>query len=98
MMGIAVLLLALGFGYKVFADATADSKKGLRTLGRSSGLFIMIASVGAMVLSAACMSKYCPMGSKGGMGGKGMMGKKFCPFSGGQNQSLPQPGSTVTTS
>ena len=62
MIGIAILLLALGFGYKIFADATESSKKGLQILGRSIGLFIMIASVGAMVCTAACMSKYCPVG------------------------------------
>jgi len=88
MIGIGLLLLALGFGCKVFADATANTRKGLQILGRAIGLFIMIASVGAIICTAAS----CGFGM---YGGKGMMGKKFCPFSKAAKQPLTQTGDTI---
>ena len=70
-MSIALCLIALALGYKVFADALKE-KKGVRLLGWGIGIFVMLAAV----LSLACgtilkclsksgcptMSKYsCPM-------------------------------------
>ena len=44
-MKTALLLIALGLGYKVFADATKE-QGGLKTLGRLIGLVMIITSVG----------------------------------------------------
>ena len=48
-MGIAICLIALALGYKVFTDACKE-KEGLKILGQIIGIFVMIASV----LCAAC--------------------------------------------
>ncbi|MBI4430904.1 MAG: hypothetical protein HY587_04230 [Candidatus Omnitrophica bacterium] len=90
-MEIAVLLIALGFGYKIFAEASSNNKKQLKQLGRMVGVIIMVAALLGAVCMTICMAQcvymsqcgICPLhGSKFGPG----MSKKFgfkgmCPFS-----------------
>ena len=81
-MSIALCLIALALGYKVFADALKE-KKGVRLLGWGIGIFVMLAAVLSLVCGAikcayksGCptMSKYscpmvkanCPMGVQAG--------------------------------
>ena len=66
-MKVALLLITLGFGYKIFADATKE-QGSLKSLGRVIGIVMMVvaAGIGAMKV-AACAKSYCPT--------------KFCPTS-----------------
>jgi len=41
-MQTALLLIALGFGFKVFADASKNPKKTIRAIGRLVGIIMMI--------------------------------------------------------
>ena len=41
-MHTALLLIALGFGYKIYAEASVDKKKSLKRLGRIVGVSIMV--------------------------------------------------------
>lgn len=43
-MGIALSLIALGVGYKVYLDASKETGS-LKSLGRAIGIFIIIASL-----------------------------------------------------
>jgi len=91
-MKIALLLLAMGFGYKVFAEASKNTKKSLKTLGRVVGTFMMIVALMGTVCAGFHMMNR-------GLSGEGYSsyhksqcnkwaerseadGKKFCPFSG----------------
>lgn len=85
-MKIALLLLALGFGFKIFAEASTMAKKSLKQLGRAVGLFIMLVSfAGTLCLLWMGIqygkwdgSYYCPVGGFG----KTDAAKKFCPLTG----------------
>lgn len=55
-MKLGLLLIALGFGYKVYADAVKE-KGTLRTIGQWVGTFIMATSlVASAYLIYACSS------------------------------------------
>lgn len=56
-MNAAFLLIALGFGYKIFAEATEKSKKSLKQLGRFVGVTIMIISIIGIACTVACAAK-----------------------------------------
>ncbi len=60
-MKIAVLLIALGFGYKIFTDANKE-QGGTKSLGRLIGIVMMIASasIGAMIVGLCAKSSFCP--------------------------------------
>jgi hypothetical protein len=73
-MKIALLLLALGFGYKIFADATKE-QGGLKTLGRLIGIVMMVVS---LIMGAVCMA-YCAKGACGS--GKLSRGSSACSYS-----------------
>ena len=64
-MNVAISLVALALGYKVFADAHKE-KEGLKLLGQIIGVVVMIASVLALTCGAAkCMkNQNCFMISK----------------------------------
>lgn len=70
-MKLALLLIALGFGYKVYADA-AKEKGSLRSIGQWVGAIIMAT---AFVASAFLVYGYstgagggaCPFAKSGGM-------------------------------
>ena len=83
-MQTALLLIALGFGFKIFAEASANAKKSVKQLGRLVGIVIMLVSfVGTLCTvwcAISCGKMYGPMGGKYGMGGFGM--KKMCPIMG----------------
>ena len=91
-MDTALLLVALGFGFKIFAEASANNKKQLKQLGRTVGVAIMIISAAGAActtyMAAKCVYSFqlgnCDMhGARFGHGfGKGFMGKMDCPFSG----------------
>lgn len=66
-MKLGLLLIAMGVGYKVYADATKE-KGNLRSLGQWVGAIIMATS---LVTSAFLVYAY----STGWAGGKGI-----CPF------------------
>ena len=53
-MFIALNLIALAVGYKVFVEATKE-KKDLKTLGRAIGIFIMMV---VFLTSAMALVKY----------------------------------------
>ena len=76
-MKIGLLLIALGFGYKIFAEATVNPKKTLKKLGRVVGIIMMVLSLGATACMLWCMST-----SDCGTMGKSYYGKKavYCPF------------------
>ena len=84
-MNTALLLIALGFGYKIFAEASVNAKKSLKQLGRLVGITIMVVSfTGTLcvlwrVVEYGKGGYYCPMGffGKGGTGSKAI-----CPLTG----------------
>ena len=63
-MKIALILIALGFGYKIFTDANKE-QGSLKTLGRIIGLVMIVTSIGigaykvAATMSCSGMSM-CP--------------------------------------
>ena len=64
-MKIALLLIVLGLGYKVFADANKE-QGSLRTVGRIIGLIMIVTSIAAGTLKiakCAAMAGFCPMKS-----------------------------------
>ena len=81
-MHLALFLVALGFGYKVYVDASLQRSKNLKRLGKLIGIVIMVASFSASLCIASCSVKY--MCAKGGCSfmGKGGMGKMMCPITG----------------
>ena len=88
-MQTALLLIALGFGFKIFAEASANAKKSVKQLGRLVGIVIMVVSfVGTLCTvwyTISCGKMYGPMGGKYWMGGHGM--KKWCPITGSSSGS-----------
>ena len=67
-MKLGLLLIALGFGYRVYADASRE-KGNLRSLGLWIGALIMAISFIATTFLIYRCSSYC------------VSGKKFgCPF------------------
>ena len=78
-MKIGLLLLALGFGYKIFNEASGNAKKSIRQLGRIIGIYIMIVSfIGslcALQWVIAANKANCPLTG-------GWKGMKMCPFGG----------------
>lgn len=75
-MKTALFLIALGFGYKVFAEATANGKKSLRQIGRLIGAFTMIVSLLGTFYSIWFALQYYPMPVDKSSGTWG----KMCPF------------------
>lgn len=70
-MFVALNLIALALGYAVFLQATKE-KNAAKTVGRLIGVFIISASLGAILISFAewsianCLKKsgHCPMTAK----------------------------------
>jgi hypothetical protein len=74
-MQLALLLIALGFGYKIFVEAAGQGKKRIKQIGQLVGGFIMLIALASSLALVAYTAKYgCPDG-KGGWG-------KMCPFTG----------------
>lgn len=100
-MDTALLLIALGFGFKIFAEASSNNKKQLKQLGRAVGVVIMIVSAAGAACTTyttatcaySCQIGKCDMhgGKFGHKFGKGFMGKTDCPFAGKSGgQELPK--------
>lgn len=81
-MKTALLLIALGWGFKIYADASSMGKKSVKRLGRMVGIVIMVISfLGALCTTIGAM-KY---GYGDGYYYHGMGGhwdKSNCPFTG----------------
>ncbi len=101
-MQSVLLLIALGFGFKIFAEASEKQKKPIKQLGRLVGIIIMIVSLCGVLCSIfACMkgspcgpatAGYCPThGSEKGMMGFGHYGMKkdkaMCPLFGSADKN-----------
>ena len=69
-MSVALCLIALALGYKVFVDASKE-KEGVRILGQAIGILVM---VGALLVSV-CAATKCVYKS-----GYSMMSKYSCPM------------------
>ncbi len=69
-MKIALFLLTLGFGYKIYAEASSIGKKKMKALGRTIGIFMMIVSligtVCGIYFKASHGMGYCPYSGKSG--------------------------------
>lgn len=75
-MQLALLLIALGFGFKIYAEANTNPKKLVKQIGRFVGISMMLISFATSLTIVSYMVKYgCPMGKDGGWG-------KMCPFTG----------------
>lgn len=72
-MKIAIALIALALGYKVFTEA-AKEKEGLKLLGQVIGVFVMILSL-LLTLCGIVMMMNCPYKDISDMKGK-------CPLTG----------------
>ena len=69
-MHVAISLVALALGYKVFADAHKE-KEGLKLLGQVIGIVVMLAAL----LSVVCGATKCM-----GHSGCPVMAKSACPM------------------
>ena len=86
-MKLGLLLIALGFGYKVYADA-AKEKGNLRSLGQWVGAFVMavsflisslfVYSYSINWMSGKCPGVWCPFNKAG------------CPFMNKGPKQVPQ--------
>lgn len=66
-MQSALLLIALGFGFKVFADAQNSNKQGVKNLGSIVGIIIMAVSLIGTICTVYCTAsgKNCPLMGRG---------------------------------
>ena len=70
-MQLALLLIALGFGYKIFVEATSQGKKRVKQIGQLIGGFIMlIAFASSLAIASYIIKSGCPLGKDG----------RMCPF------------------
>ncbi len=72
-MKIAIALIALALGYKVFTEASKE-KEGLKLLGQTVGIFVMILSL-LLTLCGISMMMNCYQKDFSGFKGK-------CPLTG----------------
>ena len=72
-MKIAIALIALALGYKVFSEASKE-KEGLKLLGQTVGIFVMILSL-LLTLCGVSMMMNCYQKDFSGFKGK-------CPLTG----------------
>lgn len=80
-MNSAFLLIAFGFGFKIFAESSERQKKSLKQFGRIVGIGMMAVSLcGILCTIASCISgKGC-----------GMTSSAYCPLPGHQNEIMGQ--------
>ncbi|PIQ87000.1 MAG: hypothetical protein COV74_02320 [Candidatus Omnitrophica bacterium CG11_big_fil_rev_8_21_14_0_20_45_26] len=78
-MKIGLLLIALGYGYKIFLDAAKQKVKNLRLLGQLVGAIMMTVAIAGIVCMVTCYMSagFCSMGQKMGY-------KSMCPIFGKQ--------------
>ncbi len=84
-MHLALLLIALGFGYKLYVEASQQKSKNLKRLGKAIGVVVMLVSFLAALCFVSCGLQMCSKGQCPLMPGKmekmGMVGK-MCPITG----------------
>ena len=108
-MQTAFLLIALGFGFKIFSEAFSAHSKIVRKLGQAVGAIMMIVSlVGAFctvwyaVTCGPYGSPFCPLGGKQMHQGfdprMGMAGsaKKMCPLPPGHDTTSGKEGESLS--
>ena len=85
-MRTALLLIALGFGYKIYLEASLQKAKNTRALGRAIGIVMMTVSILGAVCFIVCgltrncsSDPYCPF--------SGMKSKLMCPMP--MSKSMP---------
>ena len=77
-MQLALLLIAMGFGYKIYIEATSQAKKRLKQIGQFVGIFMILIALAGSISHVIYAAKYgCPIGGKGGR-----WGGKMCPITG----------------
>jgi len=91
-MNTALLLIALGFGFKLFAEAGKPGEKSFKRLGRFVGGFMMIVAFAGVVFTLwnkcyqgtlACPMPFPNAGSSGSYSAPANSGMKtMCPFMG----------------
>lgn len=93
-MKIGLLLIALGFGYQIFADAYRQKLKPLERLGKAVGAVIMLVSFFGILcflfpgFKLFCDQKgYCPFAAKGGKAMCGFSSPKHLPTTGNVSDS-----------
>ena len=95
-MDLALLLIALGFGYKIFAEGSVQTKKNLKQAGRLVGLVMMILAAAGAAAKTYSMFRYDYLCSTAdypmhGMG-RGMFksfGGMKCPLAGPVPEKIP---------
>ena len=103
-MRSALLLIAFGFGFKIFAESSEKQKKSIKQFGTIVGIIMMvislcgvlcIISLGVRGMKCGFMSSaYCPLQSSHneimGQNYRGMKcGKKSCPMMSGSMENEP---------
>ena len=78
-MYVAFLLIALGFGYKIYVEASKQTKTNLKRLGRIIGIFIMAVAFMGTLCKTWSTIKY---GGYGCPHSRSYLGKKYCPLGG----------------
>jgi len=81
-MKVALLLIALGFGYKIYAEACQNRSKKVRRLGQIISSIIMIFSLVGVLCVTLLGGRYgaCPS-----CGSKGWKSGWSCPFAAKKN-------------
>ena len=100
-MQTAFLLIAMGFGFKIFADTYTINKRSVKQLGRTVGIIIMAVSLlGTLctVQNVIQRNMNCPTdghyGKRGHKGWSSMMQNKMCPLKGDASTESGNPMST----
>lgn len=88
-MQTALLLIALGFGFKIFAEASANAKKSVKQLGRLVGIVIMLVSFLGVTCNVFSVIRYGKSGFYCPFSGKSIWGGKMCPITGKPLESGP---------
>ena len=90
-MHTGILIIALGFGFKIYAEASAHAKKSIKQLGKAVGIVMMVVSLGGILCTVWTVATYaklnCPIH---GFQKNTAMGKIFCPFTTNKTESTPQ--------
>ena len=87
-MQTAFLLITLGFGYKIFSEASRKSEKSVGQLGKLVGIVMMIVSFGGVLCSTWTAIKY------GSLCGSSM----YCPMPQGPKMNVYQQGAYQSAS
>jgi hypothetical protein len=84
-MQAGLLLIALGFGYKIYAEASVNARKNMKRLGRAIGVAIMVVSA----LGTVCTVWYAITCGPYAYGHYGKGGKFYGAWKGGFKPFCP---------